>query len=79
MKSLKLFLIVLLAISSIQSLKAQSLPVPSGINKIVNYYVELKNALVSDNSTLAQTKAKHFLESVNAEAVDSMSAEQRKL
>lgn len=70
MKAIK-FLVIALLISGIT--KAET-PAATSVNKVLTAYIAIKNALVADNSKLANEKAKEFtaaLKEVNPAQMDA--------
>lgn len=79
MKSLKAILIALIVLTGLAHVQAQTTTAGTAINQVVTAYYGVKNALVADNSSQAQDKAKELLAAVTAVPMDQMTADQHKL
>ena len=77
MKILKTLSLVLILAVSTQAVKA-SILADNPIDKIVNAYLDVKNALVSDNGNAAETKAKELIAALSANTTGILSADQEK-
>lgn len=64
MKTLKA-LIILLAICSSLTLKAQNAEVNTAFNKVIGSYLSLKNALAANDGNAAESKAKELVAALN--------------
>lgn len=77
MKILKTLSIVLMFALGVQAVKA-SILADSPIDKIVSAYLDIKNALVTDNGNTAQSKAKDLVAALSANTTGTLSADQEK-
>jgi len=74
MKILKTLSIMLMLAMGAQAVKA-SILADNPVDKIVNAYLDVKNALASDNGNVAETKAKDLVAALSA---NTLSADQEK-
>jgi len=74
MKILKTLSIMLMLAMGAQAVKA-SILADNPVDKIVNAYLDVKNALASDNGSVAETKAKDLVAALSA---NTLSADQEK-
>ncbi|HTI58525.1 DUF3347 domain-containing protein [Mucilaginibacter sp.] len=76
MKTIKYIAIVLLFISA-GRLRAETTDFNSSINAAVKSYLEIKNALASDNSKAANDAAKKFTNDLKGISADQLDAKQK--
>jgi hypothetical protein len=75
MKTIK-YLFIALLFTNIAA-KAQTSSVNTNVNAVIKAYLSLKDALVADNSALANDKAKAFTEALKAVDVKQLDAKQK--
>ncbi|MEN0053794.1 MAG: DUF3347 domain-containing protein [Mucilaginibacter sp.] len=78
MKPLKTLIILLTVLVSYSSVKAQDNPAVTAVNKVLAAYLDVKNALIADNSAVTKAKAKDLLTAVTAVPMDKLTADQHK-
>jgi hypothetical protein len=80
MKTLKISAVIFfMALLNIISVKAQNRPLTASINKVIDNYLALKNALINADGTAAENKAKNLLASINDVPQNNMPAAQLSL
>lgn len=79
MKTVKTLLLALILIIASTQAKAQELTGGNAINNVVTAYLSVKNALVSDNNTVTQSKAKDLLAAITAVPMGKLTPDQHKL
>jgi hypothetical protein len=79
MKSLKKLLLAFTLLIACTQIKAQELTAAGAINNVVTAYLSVKNALIGDNSTVTESKAKDLLASINAVPMNKLTPDQHKL
>lgn len=79
MKTVKTLLLALTLIIASTQAKAQELTGGNAINNVVTAYLSVKNALVSDNNTVTQSKAKDLLAAITAVPMGKLTPDQHKL
>lgn len=79
MQKLKLRLLTLFMFCTATIINAQSLPVKNIADRITNAYIGIKNALATDDASLAQIKAKDMLNVLSADLEKDLKPEQKKL
>jgi hypothetical protein len=78
MKTIKVLLLVALTFTGINNVKANQPAVSIAFNKVINTYLDIKNALVAGDATTAQTKAKNMVTFLSSMPQKEMDAAQRK-
>jgi|SRR6185312_1709240 len=76
MKTIKYFTAIILFVATMQ-LQAKAADVRTAINTAVKGYLDLKNALASDNSKNANDAAKKFTDALKGVSADQMNADQK--
>jgi hypothetical protein len=76
MRSIKYFLTIILFIT-ISKVNAAPVDVNTAINNVLKSYLNIKNALVADDSKAANDEAKKFTAALKEVPVDQMNAEQK--
>ncbi|WP_183565193.1 DUF3347 domain-containing protein [Mucilaginibacter sp. SP1R1] len=79
MKTLKTFFILLTVLVSYSTVKAQDKTAGTAINNVLNAYLDVKNALTTDNNTATKNKAHDLLTAITAVPMDKLTPEQHKL
>ena len=79
MNTIKLSFLTILLICTAAIVSAQSLPVKNTADRITNAYIGIKNALATDDASLAQIKAKDMLNVLSADLEKDLKPEQKKL
>jgi len=79
MNTIKLSFLTILLICTAAIVSAQSLPVKNTADRITNAYIGIKNALATDDASLAQIKAKDMLAVLSADLEKDLKPEQKKL
>jgi hypothetical protein len=76
MKSLFIAIVLLVVFTQI---KAQNITPGTSINNVVNAYYGVKNALTTDNNSIAQIKARELLASIIAVPMNKLTTDQHKI
>jgi hypothetical protein len=76
MKAFK-YLIIALLLSGINAATAQTTTVSANVNNVLKAYLGIKNALVIDNSALANQKAKEFTAALKEVSSNQLDAKQK--
>jgi len=76
MKTIKYLAIILLFVSANQ-LRAKPVDLNKSVNAVVKSYLDIKNALATDNSKAANDAAKKFTEDLKGISADQMDAKQK--
>jgi hypothetical protein len=80
MKKIKIItLSAILTVMFVTQGNAQDNSINIAINKVIDNYIALKNALIASDGTVAENKAKELLASINSVPVKNMKAEQTAL
>jgi hypothetical protein len=78
MKTIKILLLITLIFAGLNIVKADQPAVSIAFNKVINTYLDIKNALVAGDATTAQTKAKSMVTFLSTIPQKEMDAAQRK-
>ncbi len=78
MKTIKVLLIFALTFAGINNTKADQATLTVAFNKVINTYLDIKNALVAGDAATAQAKAKTMAATLNTISDKDMNAAQRK-
>jgi hypothetical protein len=78
MKTIKVLLLLALTFAGINNAKADQPAVSIAFNKIINTYLDIKNALVAGDATIAQAKAKNMATLLSTIPQKDLDAGQRK-
>lgn len=79
MKTLKTFIIILIAVVSYSTVNAQDKAATTAVNNVLTTYLDVKNALTTDNKAVAKSKAADLLTAISAVPMDKLTPEQHKL
>ncbi|MEO6852226.1 MAG: DUF3347 domain-containing protein [Mucilaginibacter sp.] len=77
MKILKTVLLSLTLFFAFGSIKAQDAAITTSVNKVINAYLGVKNALIVSNNENTKSKAKELLDMIGAVPVAQLTAEQK--
>ena len=78
MKTIKVLLLLTLTFAGLNNVKADQPAVSIAFNKVINSYLDIKNALVAGDATTAQAKAKSMVTLLSTIPQKEMDATQRK-
>ena len=78
MKTIKLLLLLTLTFAGLNNVKADQPAVGIAFNKVINTYLDIKNALVAGDAATAQAKAKSMVALLSTTPQKEMDATQRK-
>jgi hypothetical protein len=78
MKTIKILLLITLTFAGLNNVKADQPAVSIAFNKVINTYLDIKNALVAGDATTAQAKAKNMVTFLSTIPQKEMDAAQRK-
>jgi len=78
MKTIKILLILALTFAGLNNAKADQPAVSIAFNKVINTYLDIKNALVAGDAATAQAKAKSMITLLSTAPQKDMDAAQRK-
>ncbi len=78
MKTIKVLLLLTLTFAGINNVKADQPAVSIAFNKVINNYLDIKNALVAGDAATAQVKAKNMATLLSTVPQKDMNATQRK-
>jgi hypothetical protein len=79
MKAIKTFIILFTVFVTYSTVNAQDKPAASAVNNVLTAYLDVKNALTTDNKAAAKNKAHDLLTAINAVPMDKLTPEQHKL
>lgn len=79
MKTIKVLLLLTLTFAGLNNGKADQPTLSIAFNKVINSYLDIKNALVADDATTAQARAKNMLAALSTISDKEMNATQRKI
>ena len=78
MKTIKVLLLLTLTFAGLNNAKADQPAVSIAFNKVINTYLDIKNALVAGDAATAQAKAKSMVTLLSTVPQKEMDAAQRK-
>jgi hypothetical protein len=78
MKTIKVLLVLALTFAGLNNAKADQPAVSFAFNKVINTYLDIKNALVAGDATSAQAKAKSMVTLLSTIPQKDLDAAQRK-
>lgn len=78
MKTIKILLLLTLTFTGLNNVKADQPAVSVAFNKVINTYLDIKNALVAGDATTAQAKAKSMITFLSTVPQKEMDAAQSK-
>jgi hypothetical protein len=79
MKTIKTFVSLLIVLTSFSTVKAQDQSAAPAVNKVLAAYIDVKNALTTDDNAVTKTKASELLSAINAVSMDKFTPVQHKL
>lgn len=79
MKTLKFLLLLTIIFTGLNNARADQPNLSVAFNKVINSYLDVKNALIAGDATTAQAKAKNMVAALSAVPDKEMNAAQRKV
>jgi len=79
MRTLKSIIILFTVFITYSTVKAQDKTANTAVNNVLSAYLDVKNALTTDNNAQTKAKAKDLLTAITAVPMDKLTADQHKL
>lgn len=79
MKTIKFILILTIIFAGLNTARADQPTLSVAFNNVINAYLDVKNALIAGDATIAQAKAKNMMTALSTVPDKEMNATQRKV